>query len=240
MRVWDIHPGYLSRQSLLGQHAEIHALYSVITGGGKGYASHPETLRWEKHTDLLRARHDLTVKEMRLRGFKHTSPMGTPGEGSPEKLKYVDPPGRQLALLKEKYARKDQQGRIPLPQKGSAFWAHYEYSIMGRGLLYHGEMQQFLRGRKDYPVEEDHELIQKIFAYMEYQPTDKSWRNLINHLWGCFNYISSAAEREAFGDLIKKTPSGAQMDYLYSLAEKYNQQHLLYSTVFADFASGDF
>lgn len=30
MRVWDLHPGYLSRQSLLGQHAEIHAVHAVI------------------------------------------------------------------------------------------------------------------------------------------------------------------------------------------------------------------
>ncbi|MFW5896791.1 MAG: pyrimidine dimer DNA glycosylase/endonuclease V, partial [Bacillota bacterium] len=30
MRVWDIHPGYLDRGGLLGQHAEIHAVWSVL------------------------------------------------------------------------------------------------------------------------------------------------------------------------------------------------------------------
>ncbi|MDD4764978.1 MAG: pyrimidine dimer DNA glycosylase/endonuclease V, partial [Atribacterota bacterium] len=28
MRVWDVHPGYLSDKSLLGEHVEIHALFS--------------------------------------------------------------------------------------------------------------------------------------------------------------------------------------------------------------------
>jgi hypothetical protein len=31
MRVWDADPGYLNRQSLLGEHREIHAILSIVT-----------------------------------------------------------------------------------------------------------------------------------------------------------------------------------------------------------------
>jgi len=31
MRIWDIHPGYLNRQSLLGEHRELHGIFSIIT-----------------------------------------------------------------------------------------------------------------------------------------------------------------------------------------------------------------
>ena len=30
MRIWDVNPGYLNRQSLLGEHRELHAIFSII------------------------------------------------------------------------------------------------------------------------------------------------------------------------------------------------------------------
>ena len=80
MRVWDIHPGYLSRQSLLGQHVEIHAIYNVLDQEKKGYANHPETRRWADNLDILKTRHDQTVLEMLLRGYRHQSPIVRPDD----------------------------------------------------------------------------------------------------------------------------------------------------------------
>jgi hypothetical protein len=37
-------PGYLTRQSLLGEHHELHGIVSVHLHGKRGYANHPETL----------------------------------------------------------------------------------------------------------------------------------------------------------------------------------------------------
>jgi len=48
MRIWDLHPGYLDRKRLLGEHRELHGLFNVVYLGKKGYARHPETLRWGK------------------------------------------------------------------------------------------------------------------------------------------------------------------------------------------------
>ncbi|HLP46574.1 MAG TPA: pyrimidine dimer DNA glycosylase/endonuclease V, partial [Candidatus Kapabacteria bacterium] len=63
MRIWDVNPGYLNRQSLLAEHREIHAIFAVITRGKKGYSRHPETLRWSGKLGLLKKRHDLLVSE---------------------------------------------------------------------------------------------------------------------------------------------------------------------------------
>lgn len=235
MRVWDVHPGYLSRQSLLGQHVEIHAIFSVLCGRRKGYSRHPETLRWESHLDSLAACHDLTVKEMALRGHNHASPIKVDEitrERNSEKLQYVDKPARQFDLLQLKYLQKRQCGRIPLPNNGSAFWSHYKYSVMGRGYRYYQEIKQFLNQHKDDPIGQSDELIEQILFYMKKVPTEKSLLNVTDHLWGYFMQVSSAAEHEIFSEL--KNPC-VQLDYLYSLAQKYKQTDLLHSTIFADF-----
>ena len=79
MRVWDVDPGYLNRQSLLGEHREIHAILSIVTNNKKGYARHPETLRWKDRLGALKHRHDLVVSEMQLRSYQHHSPVTVQG-----------------------------------------------------------------------------------------------------------------------------------------------------------------
>lgn len=57
----------------MGEHLELHAIWSVLTGNKIGYSRHPESLRWSGHLPALRARHDAQVVEMEMRGWKHTS-----------------------------------------------------------------------------------------------------------------------------------------------------------------------
>jgi len=57
MRVWDLPAGYLNRQSLLGEHREIHGIHSILTQNKTGFASHPETLRWVRTLSGLAMRH---------------------------------------------------------------------------------------------------------------------------------------------------------------------------------------
>jgi hypothetical protein len=66
MRIWDLSPGYLNRQSLLGEHRELHGIYSILTNGKVGYARHPETLRWARSRSGLSVRHRQLAAEMRL------------------------------------------------------------------------------------------------------------------------------------------------------------------------------
>ena len=75
MRIWDLSPKKLCRNHLLGEHRELHAIWSVLVRGKKGYARHPETLRWRGKLKALFHRHDALVQEMAARGYEHRTPL---------------------------------------------------------------------------------------------------------------------------------------------------------------------
>lgn len=130
MRVWDVHPGYLSKGNLLGQHAEIHAVWSVITNRRQGYSRHPETIRWRNQLPWLNWLHRLTAAEMALRGYSHASPLPEAGEASGQ-LHYVNTLPEQLALLAGKYQGKTG-GRLKLPASVAEYWRQHRHSVIVR------------------------------------------------------------------------------------------------------------
>jgi hypothetical protein len=75
VRVWDVDVRSLCDRHLLGEHRELHAIWTVHTEGKRGYARHPETLRWRGRLAALYARHEAQVAEMARRGFRHASPL---------------------------------------------------------------------------------------------------------------------------------------------------------------------
>ena len=65
-------PDRFCRAHLLGEHRELHAIWSVLTGDKAGYRKHPETLRWENRLAALYARHTALVED------KPCNRVGTP------------------------------------------------------------------------------------------------------------------------------------------------------------------
>ena len=103
MRIWDIPPKRLCRNHLLGEHRELHAIWSVIVNGKKGYSQHPETLRWKGKLKALYGRHEALVVEMSNRGYRHRSPLAkTEATGSAKQTNYVDRPRAQIVILRSK------------------------------------------------------------------------------------------------------------------------------------------
>jgi hypothetical protein len=103
MRVWDIPPKKLCRNHLLGEHREIHAIWSILIKGKKGYSKHPETLRWRGKPKALFERHEKIANEMRKRGYGHQScldPSLAKGKGKQEE--YVNSPEKQIEILRKK------------------------------------------------------------------------------------------------------------------------------------------
>jgi hypothetical protein len=87
MRIWDVPCAQLSRQHLLGEHRELHALWNILerleAGEARvGYANHPETKRWRGYAPALFLRHAEQVREMQRRGWRHQSPLVEPTTGS--------------------------------------------------------------------------------------------------------------------------------------------------------------
>jgi hypothetical protein len=191
MRVWDIHPGYLNRESLLGEHREVHALISIISKNKRGYARHPETRRWKGHLGSLRRRHALLVAEMQLRGYRHASPAphrGLPGRW-PER--FVDFPGAQFQILQAKYATR-RPGRIPLPIRAPQLWAHHKYSIMARDpRLYKDIGRTVARLRRGTPIAG---LAEELTLLLRCAPSPGNLRNALEHMWG---HVSRSSNEEA-------------------------------------------
>ena len=103
MRIWDLPCRGLCREHLLGEHRELHAIWTVLTKGKKGYSRHPETLRWRGKLKALFRRHEEQVVEMRRRGYQHHSPLDARlAVGSSRQSAFVDPPRRQRRLLRQK------------------------------------------------------------------------------------------------------------------------------------------
>lgn len=84
MRVWDLPVRVLCRQHLLGEHRELHAMWATLAFNRKGYANHPETLRWKGRMCALVDRHDAQVAEMERRGYKHASELPLALHGNPD------------------------------------------------------------------------------------------------------------------------------------------------------------
>lgn len=103
MRIWDLPPEILCRKHLLGEHRELHALWTIITQNKKGYSKHPETLRWVGKLKALYIRHNLLVKEMMNRGYKHHSSLDVRlATGKKMQTEFVHTPKEQIEILKNK------------------------------------------------------------------------------------------------------------------------------------------
>ena len=103
MRVWDIPPEKLCRNHLLGEHSELHGIWSILTRGKKGYANHPEVVRWRGKLKALYKKHEEIVDEMVARGYQHNSPLEpTLATGEGHQDVFVDSPEEQVRILKDK------------------------------------------------------------------------------------------------------------------------------------------
>ncbi|MDD2903321.1 MAG: pyrimidine dimer DNA glycosylase/endonuclease V [Syntrophales bacterium] len=103
MRIWDLSPELLCRQHLLGEHRELHALWVILTKEKKGFARHPETVRWRGKLKALYQRHEALVAEMGRRGYRHQTPLpAAEAVGLAEQKEYKDTPAEQVRILKDK------------------------------------------------------------------------------------------------------------------------------------------
>jgi len=91
------------RKHLLGEHAELHAVWSVIVHAKTVYSLHPETMRWRGKLRALYYRHEKLVEEMEKRGFRHRSPLDErEAKGQVVQDVFLDSPQKQRQILKDK------------------------------------------------------------------------------------------------------------------------------------------
>ncbi len=230
MRIWDLDPGFLSDKSLLGEHRELHGLFSIHLNGKKGYARHPETVRWTSSLSGLFMRHEILVNEMQVRGFNHKSPLdsgGIPDEAWSPGLwagkaacwpdRFIDPPDGQFSLLREKY-RDKPQGRIPLPRSPMDLWASHKYSVMARDPERYRAIGPEVAA-KNLSFEQ---LSLALVKILRQRPSQGRLINALDHMWG---YVSDKTK-------LNSKPLSPQnlLDEIRTLAIQEKADYLLKST----------
>lgn len=226
MRIWDVSPGYLSRQILLGEHRELHGLVSVLVNKKMGYARHPETLRWVGYEWAIKIRHQMISKEMQLRGYTDKTPVLLRSNQGEWPTEYIDTPFEQLEILKEKYRNKEG-GRLVLPKNAQHMWSQHKYSILARDHNLYKKIGRDLVGiRRNEDFSEFADLLSK---NLRAPPSEGGIRNALQHMWG---YVSSYS---GFNTLENKTDS---LSHLLSQTQRYsiklNQPYLMNSTALAE------
>ena len=103
MRIWDLPPEKICKKHLLGEHSELHAIWSIITKGKKGYSFHPEVIRWKGKLKALYLKHQEIAHEMKKRGYKHNSPLNIVfAAGKDKQDRLIDSVDKQKIILKNK------------------------------------------------------------------------------------------------------------------------------------------
>jgi hypothetical protein len=227
MRIWDVNPGYLNRQSLLGEHREIHGLFSVIYQQKKGYSHHPETLRWYGKMTALKRRHDLLVSEMLLRGYRHHSPMpGGNGEREQIQTQYVDLPYQQFKILEKKYENREP-GRIPFPVDCQQLWAQHKYSVLARDPDFYREIGPLVS--KDNSEELFNRLSREFVEILFIPPSQGRLVNALLHMWGYVSHFVSQPQRSQLETDLKSLAKT-----LRDLVFKHRVTYLMHSTALSD------
>ncbi len=226
MRIWDIHPGYLNRQSLLGEHRELHGIISIITNNKKGYAQHPETLRWKDSLWAIRQRHQSLSAEMFLRGYKEASPLKAQFPKGPWPNHFIDRPRVQFNLLKERYVGKEL-GRIPLPQTRQQLWAHHKFSVMARDVALYRELGRALS--KTSPGQDFSDFADELVLLLRKRPSEGGLYNSLQHMWG---YVSRLYPGRRCN--VQSWPPSQLLEETQKLARSSQEGYLLSSTALSE------
>lgn len=229
MRIWDLNPGYLNRQSLLGEHRELHGLVSIIKFNKKGYSKHPETLRWIGLGWALTQRHKLLVAEMNLRGYKDKSPVLLRAKPGIWPETFIDEPVKQLAILKEKYKHRES-GRIPLPKNTQNMWAHHKYSVMSRDIAAYKKMGKWVASKSG--EKELQEVSNEIIAILRCPPEQRLIENTLLHMWGYVSKFSPISGRK-----LHSLSSKALLKEIQRLSLSNNVRYLIESTSLSELSA---
>lgn len=224
MRIWDIHPGYLNRQSLLGEHRELHGLVSIIVNGKKGYSHHPETIRWVGYGWAIKQRHRQLACEMKLRGYEEKTPVKTRSNKGLWPPIYIDKPHIQFQLLKEKYKGKEQ-GRIPLPNNLQELWSHHKYSVLSRDQDSYKQIGRKVAGNN---IDFDNLALALVEA-LKLPPTEGGIRNAVQHMWG---HVSEAHGKTS--DNIKSWSLKKLLLVTQAISKNINEPYLTKSTALSE------
>lgn len=226
MRIWDIDPGYLNRQSLLGEHRELHGIVSILVNNKKGYSRHPETIRWFNNGWALNKRHQKLVAEMSLRGYVDKSPVCLHDNEYQWPEIYIDEPFQQFEILRNKYKYKNQ-GRILLPNNSQELWRQHKYSVLARDVKRYKEIGTQVS--KMHPNDSFSSLAKNLSEFLRISPSKGGIRNALQHMWG---YVSDLPHDRQ--DAFEQWSLKELLEEIQTIAMKNGESYLISSTALGE------
>jgi len=229
MRIWDLNPGYLNRQSLLGEHRELHGIVSIISNNKKGYSKHPETIRWIGYGWAIKQRHKLLVAEMNLRGYVDRSPVLLRSKPHVWPEVYIDSPANQIMIIRKKY-KTLEGGRIPLPKNAQQLWAQHKYSVMARDIRAYKDIGKWVTsksGSKDLS-----NVALELTQLLRKPPESKLIENTLLHMWGYVSKYAPIANKA-----LEPLSTKALLSIIQQLSLANNVKYLTESTSLSEFDS---
>jgi hypothetical protein len=181
MRIWDINPGYLNRESLLGEHRELHGIVVILRDGKKGYSRHPETLRWVGLGWALAQRHRLLASEMALRRYRDRTAVTLRTRRGAWPAAYVDSPGEQIAILRRKYTGREP-GRLRLPRNVRELWSQHEISVLARDPDAHRKLARWVASRTAVTGDLG-ALARELTEILRAPPSRAALRGALERMW---------------------------------------------------------
>lgn len=229
VRIWDVSAGYLNRQSLLGEHRELHGLHVILGEGRKGYSRHPETRRWADALSGLAWRHAYLASEMSLRGYTDRTPLRRARVARWPTV-FVDEPVEQFALLRRKYIGRIK-GRIPLPRNVQEAWAQHKYSVMARDPEAYRDLGRIVARTSGRGQHAMRGLSIDLVDLLRQPVPSARLRNALEHMWGHISDCATADEKAA-----ARNGAAAMLGAIQVLAVREREPYLLASTALSELA----
>ena len=253
MKIYNVHPKYLSDDNVIAEHDFLHELYTSISGGKGGSVGtdHSDYFRYSGRRGVLYVRHRMLTEEMNVRAISHTTLIDR-RVIEPDDMGYWEPSNDDVSEEKDELVAAGERGRYTLKSGDSAeeaagrndicsalvevvddeillgLWARYRFTVMERSYSRYRALTDPLQGRKSGQVWILFDLmLEEAFSV---EPDERGPKIAYESIWEILEESVTADEKTEFSQLMDKIESGqVSLDvrrFLGDLVSKYGVDEL--------------
>ncbi len=252
MKIYKVHPKYLSDENVVAEHDFLHELYTSISSekGGSVGTDHSDYFRFSGRRGVLYVRHRMLTEEMNVRAISHTTLIDR-RVIEPNDMGYWEPSDEDVSKEKDELVAAGERGRYTLKSGDSAeeaagrndvcsalveivdneillgLWARYRFTVMERSYSRYRALTDPLQGQRGQVWILFDLMLEEAFAVV---PDERGPRVAYESIWEVLEESVTAGEKAEFFKLMDKIESGqVSLDvrrFLGELVSKYGIEEL--------------
>ena len=253
MKIYKVHPKYLSDDKIIAEHDFLHELYTSISDkkGGSVGTDHSDYFRFSGRRGVLYVRHRMLTEEMNVRAISHTTLIDR-RVIEPDDMGFWEPSDEDVLQERDELVAAGERGRYTLKSEDSAeeaagrndvcsalveivddeillgLWARYRFTVMEKSYSRYRSLTDPLQGRKSGQVWILFDLmLEEAFAV---EPDERGPQIAYESIWEVLEKSVTAQEKADFLKLMDKVESGRiSLDcrrFLGELVSKYGVEEL--------------